>query len=287
MKRRKALALILTAILATATLAGCSSNQKEDTKPTTTSTTSSMLEGDGLVTPAEDEVMSSETTTNEDGSTTVTETMADGSVVTTTTAADGTVTRTETSSNGTQTVTTTPPSTLSTPTSNGNGSTVSTPSTVASTPSTSTPSTPATPSQSTSSSESEPTLTPDPDPTPEPTPEPDPEPVRERTIDPQYICDQVNARMGEVGVQNHIDYIMSMGYSYEEAKNDIYTMGWYTITRSLYENNNEWQINSSLEAIGNLNRPSAWMEVQCYLDASYNEVSDIDDAEYVRFIIYR
>ena len=77
----KLLSLILAGLLAACALAGCSSNQKEDTVSTTTSTTSSMLEGDALVTPAEsEEVVSNETVTNEDGSITTTETMADGSV---------------------------------------------------------------------------------------------------------------------------------------------------------------------------------------------------------------
>ncbi len=94
--------------------------------------------------------------------------------------------------------------------------------------------------------------------------------------------------MGEVGMIDAVTEGMNAGLTRQESLDEIHTyMGWYTITRSLYDNNNEWQINSSLEAIGNLNRPSAWMEVQCYLDASYNEVSDIDSAEYVRFIIYR
>lgn len=182
----KLLSLILAGLLAACALSGCSNNQKEDTVSTTTSTTSSMLEGDDLVTPAEsEEVVSSETVTNEDGSTTTTETMADGSVVTTTTASDGsvtqtekatdgtviqtqtavdgTVTRTQTASNGTQTVTTTPPSTtVQQPAApSGGGSTTTPPSTgttttppVTSTPSTPTTSTPATtpstPSQSTS-----------------------------------------------------------------------------------------------------------------------------------------
>ncbi len=292
MKRRKALALILTAILATSTLAGCSSNRKENTKPTTTSTTSSMLEGDDLVTPAEsEEVVSSETVTNEDGSITTTETMADGTVTQTQTAVDGTVTRTQTSSNGTQTVTTTPPTT-STPTNNGNGSVASTPSTVTSTPGTSTPSTPATPSQSTSSSEPEPTPTPDPEPTPEPTPEPDPEPVRERTIDPQYVCDQVNARMGEVGMIDAVTEGMNAGLTYQESLDEIHTyMGWWTATQSLYVKSNDQLIQELLEALKtdyNSGHPSAWVEVDCYVkDVTWEEVSNIDDADYVRFIIYR
>ena len=188
--------------------------------------------------------------------------------------------------NGGSTATEPTTSSSTAPTQPSNPSTPAAPST----PTTSAPSTtPSTPSQS----------TPDPEPTPEPTPEPDPKPVRERTIDPQYICDQVNARMGEVGMQNAVDAVMAAGYSREEAFDSIYGtgafqgmgMGWYTITRSLYENNNAWQINSTMESLRNQHNQNniqyAWMEVQCYLDASYNEVSSIDDAEYVRFIIYR
>lgn len=299
----KLLSLILAGLLAACALAGCSSNQEEDS----VSTTSSMLEGDALVTPAEsEEVVSSETVTNEDGSITTTETMADGSVVTTTTASDGSVTQTErdtdgtviqtqtavdgtvtttqTASDGTQTVTTTPPSTtVQQPAAPSSGGSTTTP------PSTGTTTTPSTPSQA----------TPDPEPTPEPTPEPDPEPVRERTIDPQYICDQVNARMGEIGMQNAVDAVMAAGYSREEAFDSIYGtgafqgmgMGWYTSTYSLYANNNEWHINDWLNSLKNqhnqYNVQYAWVEIQCYLDASYNEVSNIDDAEYVRFITYR
>ena len=100
-------------------------------------------------------------------------------------------------------------------------------------------------------------------------------------------------------MQNAVDAVMAAGYSREEAFDSIYGtgafqgmgMGWYTITRSLYENNNAWQINSTMESLRNQHNQNniqyAWMEVQCYLDASYNEVSSIDDAEYVRFIIYR
>ena len=318
-EKTRIIAILCAMVLAASCIAmsACSSNNEDDAANTsstrsTTSTTSG-LSVDDLVIPADGDVVNTETIQNEDGSVTINETLSDGTVISTTTAedgsivqtqthTDGSVTRVEADAQGNQTVSQTPaPSTSQgTPSSstnngggNNGGSTTTTPTTSTSTqpsnPTTSTPATPSTPTTSTpSTTPSTPSQsTPDPEPTPEPTPEPDPEPVRERTIDPQYICDQVNARMKEVGVQNHIDYIMGMGYSYEEAKNDIYTMGWYTITRSLYENNNEWQINSSLEAIGNLNRPSAWMEVQCYLDASYNEVSNIDDAEYVRFIIYR
>ena len=260
--KTRIITILCAMVLATSCIAmsACSSAQNDEERGTssTVSTASNSSES-SLVVPAEE----TGPVTNQDVSVTSQETVSSS-------------TNNGGGNNGGSTTTTPTTSSSTTPTQPSNPTT-STPATP-STPTTSTPSTTSsTPSQS----------TPDPEPTPEPTPEPDPEPVRERTIDPQYICDQVNARMKEVGVQNHIDYIMGMGYSYEEAKNDIYTMGWYTITRSLYENNNEWQINSSLEAIGNLNRPSAWMEVQCYLDASYNEVSNIDDAEYVRFIIYR
>ena len=105
--------------------------------------------------------------------------------------------------------------------------------------------------------------------------------------------------MGEVGMQNAVDAVMAAGYSREEAFDSIYGtgafqgmgMGWYTNTYSLYANNNEWQINNFLESLRNQHNQNnvqyAWMEIQCYLDASYNEVSSIDEAEYVRFITYR
>ena len=309
-------------------MSACSSNNEDDTANTsstksTTSTTSG-LSVDDLVIPADGDVVDTETIQNEDGSVTINETLSDGTVISTTTTedgsivqtqthTDGSVTRVEADAQGNQTVSQTPaPSTSQGNASSGGnnggnsgGSTATTSTTSTSTqpsnPTTSTPATPSTPTTSTpSTTPSTPSQsTPDPEPTPEPTPEPDPEPVRERTIDPQYICDQVNARMGEVGMQNAVDAVMAAGYSREEAFDSIYGtgafqgmgMGWYTITRSLYENNNAWQINSTMESLRNQHNQNniqyAWMEVQCYLDASYNEVSSIDDAEYVRFIIYR
>lgn len=314
----KLLSLILAGLFAACALAGCSSNQEEDTRSTTTSTTSSMLEGDALVTPAEsEEVVSSETVTNEDGSITTTETMADGSVVTTTTASDGSVTQTErdtdgtviqtqtavdgtvtttqTASDGTQTVTTTPPSTTvqqpAAPSSGGSTTTPPSTGTTTTPPATSTPSTPSTSTPATTPSTPS-QATPDPEPTPEPTPEPDPEPVRERTIDPQYICDQVNARMGEVGMIDAVTEGMNAGLTYQESLDEIHTyMGWWTATQSLYVKSNDQLIQELLEALKtdyNSGHPSAWVEIDCYVkDVTWEEVSNIDDADYVRFIIYR
>ena len=302
-------------------MSACSSNNEDDAANTsstrsTTSTTSG-LSVDDLVIPADGDVVDTETIQNEDGSVTINETLSDGTVISTTTAedgsivqtqthTDGSVTRVEADAQGNQTVSQTPaPSTSQgTPSSstnngggNNGGSTTTTPTTSTSTqpsnPTTSTPATPSTPTTSTpSTTPSTPSQsTPDPEPTPEPTPEPDPEPVRERTIDPQYICDEVNRRMTEVGMQNHIDYIMGMGYSYEEAKNDIYTMGWYDSTASLYTKSNDQVIQEILDMLKDdhdlYNRPSAWIEIKGYLDKLHNPVSSIDDAEYVLFIIYR
>lgn len=261
--KTRIITILCAMVLATSCIAmsACSSAQNDEERGTssTVSTASNSSES-SLVVPAEE----TGPVTNQDVSVTSQETVSSS-------------TNNGGGNNGGSTATTPTTSSSTTPTQPSNPTT-STPATP-STPTTSTPSTtPSTPSQS----------TPDPEPTPEPTPEPDPEPVRQRTIDPQYICDQVNARMGEVGMIDAVTEGMNAGLTRQESLDEIHTyMGWYTITRSLYENNNEWQINSSLEAIGNLNRPSAWMEVQCYLDASYNEVSNIDDAEYVRFIIYR
>ena len=322
-KRTRIIAILCAMGLAASCVAmsACSSNNEDDAANTsstrsTTSTTSG-LSVDDLVIPADGDVVDTETIQNEDGSVTINETLSDGTVISTTTTedgsivqtqthTDGSVTRVETDAQGNQTVTqtpatSTPQETASSSTNNGGGnnggSTTTTPTTSSSTtptqpsnPTTSTPAAPSTPTTSTpSTTPSTPSqFTPDPEPTPEPTPEPDPEPVRERTIDPQYICDQVNARMGEVGKTDLVTAIMNTGASRDAALNEIHTyVGWYTNTYSLYEHDNEWQINNFLDAIKDLNRPSAWMEVQCYLDASYNEVSSIDDAEYVRFITYR
>ena len=315
------IAILCAMILAASCVAmsACSSNNEDDTANTsstrsTTSTTSG-LSVDDLVIPADGDVVDTETIQNEDGSVTINETLSDGTVISTTTAedgsivqtqthTDGSVTRVEADAKGNQTVSQSPaPSTSQGNASSGGsnsgssgGSTATTPTTSSSTtptqpsnPTTSTPATPSTPTTSTpSTTPSTPSQsTPDPEPTPEPTPEPDPEPVRERTIDPQYICDQVNSRMDEVGKTDLVTAIMNTGASRDAALNEIHTyVGWYTNTYSLYEHDNEWQINNFLDAIKDLNRPSAWIEVQCYLDASYNEVP-IDDAEYVRFITYR
>ena len=97
--------------------------------------------------------------------------------------------------------------------------------------------------------------------------------------------------MGEVGMIDAVTEGMNAGLTRQESLDEIHTyMGWYTGTCSLYENNNEWHINDQLSFLkmqhDQYGRPSAWIEIQCYLDASYNEVSSIDDAEYVRFIIY-
>ena len=325
--KTRIIAILCAMILAASCVAmsACSSNNEDDTANTssTTSTTSG-LSVDDLVIPADGDVVDTETIQNEDGSVTINETLSDGTVISTTTAedgsivqtqthTDGSVTRVEADAQGNQTVSQTPaPSTSQgNASSSGNnggnsgGSTATTPTTSTSTqpsnPTTSTPATPSTPTTSTpSTTPSTPSQsTPDPEPTPEPTPEPDPEPVRERTIDPQYVCDQVNARMGEVGMQNAVDAVMAAGYSREEAFDSIYGtgafqgmgMGWYTGTCSLYENNNEWHINDQLSFLkmqhDQNNIQYAWMEVQCYLDSSYNEVSNIDDAEYVRFGTYR
>ena len=272
--KTRIITILCAMVLATSCIAmsACSSAQNDEERGTssTVSTASNSSES-SLVVPAEE----TGPVTNQDVSVTSQETVSSS-------------TNNGGGNNGGSTTTTPTTSSSTTPTQPSNPTT-STPATP-STPTTSTPSTTSsTPSQS----------TPDPEPTPEPTPEPDPEPVRERTIDPQYICDQVNARMGEVGMQNAVDAVMAAGYSREEAFDSIYGtgafqgmgMGWYTITRSLYENNNAWQINSTMESLRNQHNQNniqyAWMEVQCYLDASYNEVSSIDDAEYVRFITYR
>ena len=324
--RTRIIAILCAMILAASCVAmsACSSNNEDDTANTsstrsTTSTTSG-LSVDDLVIPADGDVVNTETIQNEDGSVTINETLSDGTVISTTTAedgsivqtqthTDGSVTRVETDAQGNQTVTqtpatSTPQETASSSTNNGGGnnggSTTTTPTTSSSTtptqpsnPTTSTPATPSTPTTSTpSTTPSTPSQsTPDPEPTPEPTPEPDPEPVRQRTIDPQYICDQVNARMGEVGMIDAVTEGMNAGLTRQESLDEIHTyMGWYTGTCSLYENNNEWHINDQLSFLkmqhDQYGRPSAWIEIQCYLDASYNEVSSIDDAEYVRFIIY-
>lgn len=97
--------------------------------------------------------------------------------------------------------------------------------------------------------------------------------------------------MTDIGMMNHIDYIMSFGYTYEQAKNDIYTMGWTEGRENLYAKSDSQVITEMLEMLQNMYNtnqcgPSAWVEIDCYLDASYREVSNIDDAEYVNFIIY-
>ena len=313
------IAILCAMILAASCVAmsACSSNEDDTANTSSTTSTTSGLSVNDLVIPADGDVVDTETIQNEDGSVTINETLSDGTVISTTTAedgsivqtqthTDGSVTRVEADAQGNQTVSQTPaPSTSQgTPSSstnngggNNGGSTTTTPTTSTSTqpsnPTTSTPATPSTPTTSTpSTTPSTPSQsTPDPEPTPEPTPEPDPEPVRERTIDPQYICDEVNRRMTEVGMQNHIDYIMGMGYSYEEAKNDIYTMGWYDSTASLYTKSNDQVIQEILDMLKDdhdlYNRPSAWIEIKGYLDKLHNPVSSIDDAEYVLFIIYR
>ena len=317
--KTRIIAILCAMILAASCVAmsACSSNNEDDTANTsstrsTTSTTSG-LSVDDLVIPADGDVVDTETIQNEDGSVTINETLSDGTVISTTTAedgsivqtqthTDGSVTRVEADAQGNQTVSQTPaPSTSQETASSGNdssgnsgGSTATAPTTSSSTtptqpsnPTTSTPAAPSTPTTPSTPSQS----TPDPEPTPEPTPEPDPEPVRQRTIDPQYICDQVNARMGEVGMIDAVTEGMNAGLTRQESLDEIHTyMGWYTSTYSLYENNNDWHINDWLNSLrgqhDKYNRPSARCEVQCYLDASYNEVSSIDDAEYVRFIIY-
>ena len=258
---------ILCAMILTAScvaMSACSSAQNDEERGTssTVSTASNSSES-SLVVPAEE----TGPVTNQDVSVTSQETVSSS-------------TNNGGGNNGGSTTTTPTTSSSTTPTQPSNPTT-STPATP-STPTTSTPSTTSsTPSQS----------TPDPEPTPEPTPEPDPEPVRERTIDPQYVCDEVNRRMTEVGMQNHIHYIMGMGYSYEEAKNDIYTMGWYDSTASLYTKSNDQVIQEILDMLKDdhdlYNRPSAWIEIKGYLDKLHNPVSSIDDAEYVLFIIYR
>ena len=315
------IAILCAMILAASCVAmsACSSNEDDTANTSSTTSTTSGLSVNDLVIPADGDVVDTETIQNEDGSVTINETLSDGTVISTTTAedgsivqtqthTDGSVTRVEADAQGNQTVSQTPaPSTSQETASSGNdssgnsgGSTATAPTTSSSTtptqpsnPTTSTPAAPSTPT--TSAPSTTPSIpsqsTPDPEPTPEPTPEPDPEPARERTIDPQYICDQVNARMGEIGMQNTVDALMGVGLSRDEAMAEIHSGGWYTITRSLYENNNDWQINSTMESLTNQHNQNniqyAWMEVQCYLNASYNEVSNIDDAEYVRFIIYR
>ena len=258
---------ILCAMILTAScvaMSACSSAQNDEERGTssTVSTTSNSSEN-SLVVPAEE----TESVTSEGVSATLQETTSSGN---------------DSSENNGGSTTTTPTTSSSTTPTQPSNPTTSAPATP-STPTTSTPSTtPSTPSQS----------TPDPEPTPEPTPEPDPEPVRQRTIDPQYICDQVNARMGEVGMIDAVTEGMNAGLTRQESLDEIHTyMGWHTNTCSLYVNSSDWHINDFLNSLriehDQYNRPSAWIEIQCYLDAGYNEVSNIDDAEYVRFIIYR
>ena len=301
-------------------MSACSSNNEDDTANTsstksTTSTTSG-LSVDDLVIPADGDVVDTETIQNEDGSVTINETLSDGTVISTTTAedgsivqtqthTDGSVTRVEADAQGNQTVSQTPaPSTpQETPSSSNNngggnngGSTTTTPTTSSTQPSNPTTSTPATPSTTTTSTPSTTPSTPsqstpDPEPTPEPTPEPDPEPVRERTIDPQYVCDEVNRRMTEVGMQNTVDALMGVGLSRDEALTEIHSGGWYESTASLYTKSNNQLIQEFLDMFQNdhiqFNVQYAWVEIKEYLDNLHNPVSSIDEAEYVRFIVYR
>jgi len=105
--------------------------------------------------------------------------------------------------------------------------------------------------------------------------------------------------MGEIGMQNAVDAVMAAGYSREEAFDSIYGtgafqgmgMGWWTATQSLYVKSNDQLIQELLEALKtdhNTGHTIAWVEVDCYVkDVTWEEVSNIDDADYVRFIIYR
>ena len=258
---------ILCAMILTAScvaMSACSSVQNDEERDTssTVSTTSNSFE-DSLVVPAEE----TEFVTSEGVSVTPQETPSSSN-------------NNGGGNNGGSTATAPTTSSSTTPTQPSNPTT-STPA-APSTPTTSTPSTtPSTPSQS----------TPDPEPTPEPTPEPDPEPVRERTIDPQYVCDQVNARMGEIGMQNTVDALMGVGLSRDEAMAEIHSGGWYESTASLYTKSNNQLIQEFLDMLQNdhiqFNVQYAWVEIKEYLDNLHNPVSSIDEAEYVRFIVYR
>ena len=263
-----------------------------------------------------------QTQTNTDGTVTETRTDSQGNKTVITTDSQGNTTTTEIKADGTQSTTTTPAPTVSETTtsdtttstpSTSQSTTTSTPSTTPSQPATSTPSsggssgssggstTTSQPSTSTGTTTSQPDTTPTPTPTPEPTPEPtpDPEPTREWTFDPQYVCDQVNARMGEVGMQNAVDAVMAAGYTREQAFDSIYGTGEFAGMGMGYESflytpytpvRNDGFIQSALELLSVLHtqyaRSYAWMEVNGYCDYAGNP-TDAASAEYVEFIIYR
>ena len=257
-----------------------------------------------------------QTQTNTDGTVTETRTDSQGNKTVITTDSQGNTTTTEIKADGTQSTTTTPAPTVSETTtsdtttstpSTSQSTTTSTPSTTPSQPATSTPSsggssgssggstTTSQPSTSTGTTTSQPTTTPEP--TPEPTP--DPEPPRTPTINPQYICDQVNARMGEVGMQNAVDAVMAAGYTREQAFDSIYGtgecegmgMGYETVLYELYGTHDDnWIIQNMLNHLSTLHNQYscdiAWVEIYRYRDYAGNTV-DAASAKYVEIVYYR
>ena len=85
---------------------------------------------------------------------------------------------------------------------------------------------------------------------------------------------------------------VNAGLTPQQSLDEIHTyMGWTEGRENLYAKSDSQVITEMLEMLQNMYNtnqcgPSAWVEVDCYLDMSYHKVANIDDAEYVNFIIY-
>ena len=92
-------------------------------------------------------------------------------------------------------------------------------------------------------------------------------------------------------MQNTVDALMGVGLSRDEAMAEIHSGGWYESTASLYTKSNNQLIQEFLDMLQGdntqFNVQYAWVEVKEYLDDLHNPVSSIDEAEYVRFVVYR
>lgn len=85
---------------------------------------------------------------------------------------------------------------------------------------------------------------------------------------------------------------VNAGLTPQQSLDEIHTyMGWTENRENLYVKSNEQVINELLDFLRTLHtqyqRDSAWIEVSYYYDAHYNKVNNIEQAEYVVFILYR
>ena len=92
-------------------------------------------------------------------------------------------------------------------------------------------------------------------------------------------------------MQNTVDALTGVGLSRDEALAEVHSGGWYESTASLYTKSNDQLVQEFLEMLKSdhdqYNVQYAWVEVKEYLDNVHNPVLNINEAEYVRFVVYR